>query len=397
MQDITRASELILGGGLVAVPTETVYGLACDGLNADAVERIYEVKGRPPIKPISFLVPGPEAMDAYCEEVPRAARALAEKFWPGPLTIVLRAKPLVPSLVRAGGDTVGLRCPDHPLTLALLRACGRPLAGPSANPSGAPSPRTAAEVLGYFDGQIEAVLDGGPCELGIESTVIDMSSLPYRILRRGALCEESLRAALIDGLTVIGITGGTGAGKTTALKLLAERGALTLDCDEIYHRLTRESAALQAELTARFGTVYDGPVLRRKTLGAIVFSDAVALKELGVITHRYMDAELLRLLSDFALRGGSLAAVEAIALVESGLAARCDAVVAVTAPTEARIRRIMAREGITEEYARARIAAQQTDEYYQTNATTTLKNDGTQAAFRAKCAALFDELIDAKQ
>ena len=155
-----------------------MYGLAGNGLDVEAVERIYEVKGRPEVKPLSLMVPGPEAMELYCEDVPPQARALAERFWPGPLTIILTSKPLVPEIVRAGGATVGLRCPDHPDTLELLRRCGVPLAAPSANPSGAPSPKTAGEVLSYFDGLIEAVIDGGECGLGRESTIIDLSSRP---------------------------------------------------------------------------------------------------------------------------------------------------------------------------------------------------------------------------
>ena len=122
------AAEIIKDGGLVAVPTETVYGLAGSGLNEQAVGMIYEVKGRPAIKPLSLMVHGSEAMDALCLDVPEQARTLAACFWPGPLTIVLKAKPEIPSIVLAGGSTVGLRCPDHPLTLELLRDCGLPLA-----------------------------------------------------------------------------------------------------------------------------------------------------------------------------------------------------------------------------------------------------------------------------
>ena len=198
--EIGEAAAILRGGGLVAVPTETVYGLACSGLDEQAVERVYEVKGRPAVKPLSLMVPGAEAIDRLCRDVPEAAYRLAERFWPGPLTIVLKARPEIPAIVRAGGATVGLRCPDHPLTLALLRETGLPFAAPSANPSGAPSPNTAGEVAAFFDGQIEAILDGGACTLGTESTILSLAQTPYRVLRRGALAESEIADALVDGI-----------------------------------------------------------------------------------------------------------------------------------------------------------------------------------------------------
>ena len=295
--DIKALACILRQGGLVAVPTETVYGLAGNALDENAVRRIYAVKGRPEVKPLSVMVPDENALERWCVDVPKAAHALAERFWPGPLTIVLRAGDAVPELTRAGGRTLGLRCPDHALTLALLREAGLPLAAPSANPSGAPSPKTAEEVLAYFDGQIDAVLDGGRCGIGRESTIVDLSAPPYRILRRGALAEEEVFAALRESLTVVGITGGSGCGKTTALNVLREKGALILDCDEIYHALTVSSDAMRQELTARFGPVYDGTVLNRKALGAVVFSDPDALSDLNAITHKYVADELTRRLT----------------------------------------------------------------------------------------------------
>ena len=154
------AASLIASGELVAVPTETVYGLACSALNAEAVERVYEVKGRPEVKPLSLMIHKGAAVTRYCENVPRQARVLMDRFWPGPLTIVLRSKDIVPDIVRAGGDTVALRCPDHPMTQAMLKKAKLPFAAPSANPSGGKSPVTAQEVLDYFDGRITAVVDG---------------------------------------------------------------------------------------------------------------------------------------------------------------------------------------------------------------------------------------------
>lgn len=394
-ENITEAAELIRQGALVAVPTETVYGLAGSGFNESAVERIYEVKGRPEVKPLSLMVPGPEAFEKCCTEVPQAARVLAERFWPGPLTIVLPAREEIPSVVLAGGHTVGLRCPDHPLTLRLLRECALPLAAPSANPSGEPSPKTAQQVLGYFDGKIEAVIDGGECGLGRESTIIDLTRAPYRILRRGALPERDIAAALGEHMRIIGLTGGTGTGKTTALEVLRGMGALCLDCDEVYHELTETSAELREALERRFGSVYgaDGK-LDRKKLGAVVFSDAAALSELNAITHGFVDEEIKRRLRDFAMTGGTLAAIDAVALFESGADGLCTETFGVIAPRELREARIMAREGISRDYARLRIDAQQPDEYYIERCTGILENSGTKAEFAAKCTAAFTEVIE---
>ena len=169
--DPAPAAEILRAGGFCAVPTETVYGLCVNGLDPNAVAALYELKGRPEIKPLSLMVAGASDMEKYAVDIPPQAYTLARAFWPGPLTIVLKAKDIIPSIVRAGGETVGLRCPDHPMTLELLRRAGLPLAGPSANPSGLPSPKTAEEVLSYFDGRIDALLDGGPCGVGRESTI----------------------------------------------------------------------------------------------------------------------------------------------------------------------------------------------------------------------------------
>ena len=195
-ENIDEAAALIAKGALVAVPTETVYGLAGNGLDAEAVERIYEVKGRPEVKPLSLMVPGQEAMERYCEDVPPQARALAERFWPGPLTMILRHKPIVPDAVTAGLDTVGMRCPAHPVCRAIIAAAGVPVAAPSGNTSGRPSPTNMADMLEDMDGKIDGIVDGGPCAVGVESTIIDLTCTPPRLLRPGGITLEQLREVL---------------------------------------------------------------------------------------------------------------------------------------------------------------------------------------------------------
>ncbi len=390
--NIREAAGIIRNGGLVAVPTETVYGLAGNGLDETAVEKIYEVKGRPAVKPLSLMVPGESAMDSLCLDVPAQARLLAGRFWPGPLTIVLKAGDKIPSIVRAGGDTVGLRCPDHPLTLELLQSCGLPLAAPSANPSGEESPKTAQQVLAYFDGRIDAVIDGGPCGIGTESTILDLSAVPYRILRQGALPAEEIADCLADGLTIIGITGGTGCGKTTALMELEALGALILDCDAIYHELLENSRGMLREIDAAFPGVVRNGGLERKALGAVVFRDPEALGRLNAITHRYVDEEVTRRLRAHAMAGGRLAAIDAIELISSGISKRCTTTVAVVADEEKRVERIMARDGIDRAYAELRVRAQRPASYFVENCDRALWNNADPASFQQACRQLFKEI-----
>ena len=384
---------IMRGGGLVAVPTETVYGLAGNGLDEKAVAEIYEVKGRPEVKPLSLMVHDAASMERYCESVPPQAYTLAKRFWPGPLTIVMKAKPCVPEIVRAGGETVGLRCPDHPLTLELLEKSRVPFAAPSANPSGESSPKNADSVLKYFDGKIDAVLDGGECGIGRESTLIDLSRTPYRILRQGALPADEIADALVDGMKIIGITGGTGCGKTTALNELERRGALLIDCDAVYHRMLETDRPMLDEIEKYFpGAVVDGK-LDRKALGAVVFTDEEALRDLNIITHRHINLEIRRILREHAMNGGTLAAIDAIELFSSGLAKRCTATVGVIAGRDVRISHIMRRDGISREYAMMRVNAQRPNEYFIQNCSHVLENNGSQEEFIERCRKTFEEVL----
>ena len=515
---VEQAADILRRGGLLAIPTETVYGLGADGLNADAVRHIFEAKGRPQDNPLILHIPDASWLARYCKDVPETAYRLAGRFWPGPLTMILPKADCVPLVTTGGLDTVGMRCPDHAVTRAIIAAAGVPVAAPSANTSGRPSCTTAAHVREDMDGRIDGVVDGGPCRVGVESTIIDLTCTPPRLLRPGGLPLEELRAVLgevavdkavtqqmaagerprapgmkyrhyapkapvtvvtgsprasarrllaalgerdgvicfdefaplfaghivhrlgasgdklaqsqhvfdalrtfdatdvpaiwaqcpdsaglglavgnrlkkaagfhteeADGAFVLGITGGTGAGKTTLLHALERRGALVLDCDAVYHEMLRTDAPLCADLTAAFGDVFapDGGLDRQK-LGNIVFGDAGALAQLDAIIFRHLPRALARRMEE---SGARLIALDAIKLVESGLGALCDVTVAVTAPEEVRVRRIMTRDGISEDYARARVRAQRSEEAFRADCDAVFENNyptPAQAAFAAE-------------
>ena len=193
---VEQAADILRRGGLLAIPTETVYGLGADGLNADAVRHIFEAKGRPQDNPLILHIPDASWLARYCKDVPETAYRLAGRFWPGPLTMILPKADCVPLVTTGGLDTVGMRCPDHAVTRAIIAAAGVPVAAPSANTSGRPSCTTAAHVREDMDGRIDGVVDGGPCRVGVESTIIDLTCTPPRLLRPGGLPLESLEAVL---------------------------------------------------------------------------------------------------------------------------------------------------------------------------------------------------------
>ncbi|MGB9777548.1 MAG: L-threonylcarbamoyladenylate synthase [Anaerolineae bacterium] len=195
-QSIARAAAILRAGGLVAFPTETVYGLGADGLNPAAVARIFEAKERPPTDPLILHIAEPEALSQLVREVPPIAQELARRFWPGPLTLVLPKRPVVPDIVTAGLPTVAVRMPAHPVALALIRAAQTPIAAPSANRFGRTSPTTAQHVQDDLGDRIDLILDAGPTPLGVESTVLDLTPPVPTILRPGGLTRESLEAIL---------------------------------------------------------------------------------------------------------------------------------------------------------------------------------------------------------
>ena len=193
---IEQASKILRSGGLVAFPTETVYGLGADAFNERAVARVFEVKNRPRFDPLIVHIADAGSVERLAADFSAGAQRLAARFWPGPLTLVLTKKPIVPDLVTAGCSTVALRVPDHPLTLELLRAAGLALAGPSANPFGCISPTTAAHVREQLGDRIDMVLDGGPCRVGVESTVLQLTDERPILLRPGGTTLEEIEQVI---------------------------------------------------------------------------------------------------------------------------------------------------------------------------------------------------------
>ena len=518
----STAAAIIKRGGLVAIPTETVYGLGANGLDPAAVKKIFEAKGRPQDNPLILHIADSSALDALCHSIPETAYVLAAAFWPGPLTMVLPAKDIVPLSTRAGLPSVAVRCPDSDITREIIRLSGVPVAAPSANISGKPSTTTAEHVRFDHDGRIDCIVDGGACRVGVESTIVDLTETPPRLLRPGGITPEELEAVLgaitvdkavtqalradevakapgmkykhyapqcevvivsgdtrdaarfvkanrrendrvlcfeeelpafegcdplaygrendpatlsaglfsalrvlddpavgtvyarcpqgggmacavrnrlskaaafrvidpADSRLVIGITGGTGCGKTTLLNAIREKGGTVIDCDAVYHHLLETDKALLAAIENAFPGTVEAGVLQRKKLGALVFADPEKLKKLSSITGPVICAEVRRL----AEEATGLAAIDAIGLFEGGLDKLCHTTVAVTAPTEDRIARLTARDGISEEYAKSRIAAQKSNEHFASLCAHTLHNSGTKEEFQAKCLALLRQL-----
>ena len=195
-EEIAYAAGILRGGGLVAFPTETVYGLGADATNERAVARIFAAKGRPVDHPVIVHLGAADELERWARDVPAVAWRLAARFWPGPLTLILKRAPGVSDALTGGQDTVGLRVPNHPVALALLQAFGGGLAAPSANRFGRISPTLAAHVLAEFGDAVDCVIDGGPCAVGLESTILDLSGTHPRVLRPGAVTPDALAEIL---------------------------------------------------------------------------------------------------------------------------------------------------------------------------------------------------------
>ena len=502
---VKTAARLLQAGEVVAVPTETVYGLAANAFDSAAVGKIFAAKGRPQDNPLIVHIAYVQELFDLAKAVPTAALRLAEKFWPGPLTIILPKKDCVPDAVSGGLDTVAVRMPSHRGANAVIRAAGVPLAAPSANISGFPSPTDVRHVADDMTGRIAAVCDGGSCEFGVESTVLTLATPVPRLLRPGSVTKEQLESVLgtveVDeavlkplaagqaaaspgmkyrhyapkaklsvvrgnakmfddfirknaekddfilcfeeeqdkyapncvtfgtendpfsqthrlfdalreldekgakkvwardpspdgvGLAVcnrlyraagfsfvnegktVGITGITGAGKSTLAQLFAERGYAIIDADKIARTITNEKAVLCA-LADTFGQdiLQEDGSLDRKKLGEKAFSSKENTEKLNNITH---PAILSRIRSDAenCKRIGTNAILDVPLLFETGLDEICDHTVYITADEQVRIERLVKRDGLSEDAIRQRMAARKDEQYFIEKSDTVIINN----------------------
>ena len=503
---IQTAAEILQNGGLVAIPTETVYGLAANALDSEAVKKIFIAKGRPQDNPLIVHVSSIEEIAPLVEGIDPRAYALAEKYWPGPLTIIMKKSDKIPHEVSAGLDTVAIRMPSHECARAIISASGLPLAAPSANASGRPSPTKASHVIEDLDGRIDAVVDGGESDVGVESTVVTLCTNPPTLLRPGGITPQQLidvlgeieishavyeklkegekvqspgmkykhyapkaqvtiikgsfeqykkfllaqrdtvcavcfegegkhfekyieygresdelsqahsifdalrevdamdckrafvRCPVSDGvglavynrllrsaafrvidldikIPVIGLTGQTGAGKTTVGSILKEKGYAIIDAD-IVARKAVENPEVIGMLADRFGEdiIKDG-ILDRRELARRAFKDKESSEALNAITH----PEITRLVAEeihIAEKNGAKAAVvDAALLFDSCIVAFCDKNISVVADVEVRLERIMKRDLISKDDALLRINAQPPVEYYIEKADIVINNN----------------------
>ncbi len=515
LSDIRTAAAILKNGGVVAIPTETVYGLAADAFDPDAVRRVFEAKGRPADNPLIVHIAAFDDIYGIAAEVPEIAKRLAEAFWPGPLTMILPKRSEVPYITSGGLDTVAVRMPSNQIANKII-ALSCPLAAPSANISGFPSPTCFQHVADDMTGRVDAICDGGDCEVGVESTVITLCGDAPEILRPGGITKEMLEGVIgevrvspavlnplgegesaaspgmkyrhyspladitvvkgsaaefadfaaasgcdavlvfeddlagsspVSGLTeklgavtfgrsddslsqarrlfdslreideagykkvlarspsrrgvglavcnrlyracgfniikayrrpVVGLTGPTGAGKGYVAEYLTKLGCGVIDTDKIAREITNPGSDFLPALAEQFGAdIIKNGELDRKLLAQRAFADKKSQETLNRLTHPEIMRRALEQADDLLNEGAAAAVIDAPLLFEAGGDKVCDTVIAVIAPPEIRLERIMERDGITEEEARKRMSVQQSDGFYTSRAEfTVISEDG---------------------
>ncbi|MBQ9517137.1 MAG: threonylcarbamoyl-AMP synthase [Eubacterium sp.] len=497
-QDISAAGAIIRSGGLVAFPTETVYGLGANALDENAVKSIYAAKGRPSDNPLIVHVAKKEDIAPLVQEITPQAKALIDAFFPAPLTVILPKSDIIPNATSGGLGTVAIRMPQNEVARAVIAAAGVPVAAPSANTSGLPSPTKAKYVIDDMFGKVDAIIDGGDCAVGVESTVITLATDTPTILRPGAITKEMIESVIgkveiasavlgelgenetaaspgmkykhyapkaeivivdadktayenfvntrenafalcfdDDNVTIphitygsesddseqarelfdalrkldeigarrvyarmphkdgvamavynrliraaafrvidlkkpftIGLTGATGAGKGYVCEQLKARGFNIIDTDKIAREVVQKGSPLLTELAATFGgDIIKNGELDRALLAERAFADKSQTAKLNAIMHPAIIKRCIEL-------ADGLTVLDAPQLFEANAQDKCYKIVAVTAPKELRIKRITARDGITAEQAKQRVAVQFDDEYYKAHSDFVIVNDG---------------------
>ena len=502
---LSSAASLLRDGQVVAIPTETVYGLAADATNPDAVRKIFEAKGRPADNPLIVHISEMSELAPLVREIPDKVGAMADAFWPGPLTMIMYKSDLIPSVTSGGLDTVAVRMPENKYARDIIKACGLPLAAPSANISGSPSPTNAKYVYEDMNGRIPLIIDGGPCSIGVESTVISFTGERPRLLRPGKISPEEIRDLIgdieiddavlhklgenetasspgmkykhyapkaditvvkgsldkfitftqdkdcfvlcfegeekyfknavtfgraDDGLSeagrifdalreldekgaktvyarcpstkgvglavynrlirsagfkiidlqgkamkVIGLTGQTGAGKSTVARALWNYGFYHIDADTVAKEVIDQNEDVKKALVAEFGDVLsdDGKVNRSK-LAKAAFKDIQSTEKLNEITDPAITEEIHSIIKVKQSEGYRGVILDAIALFESGEDSVCDLTVSVIAPEDIRLKRIMKRDKLSEESALLRIRAQKDQDYFTEKSDYIIRN-----------------------
>lgn len=506
-QAAERAGEILRNGGLVAIPTETVYGLAGNALYGSVVKKIYEAKGRPSDNPLIVHINSFKEAEKYWSGDTKKAKLLADAFWPGPLTIILPKNDKIPLETSGGLDTVAIRLPENEIAQKIIEKAGVPLAAPSANSSGKPSPTSAKYVLADLKGKIDLIIDGGECSVGVESTVISLAGEKPRLLRPGGITVSQLEKALgepveVDGAVihmlkknqkvsspgmkykhyspvcdlamvsasdedfcefvnernafalcfeenlkkiknalplgkrcdmeksahllferlrelderkiplafaqnpetdgvalavynrliracafkkvsvhrgkhlVIGLTGQSGAGKGAFSAALTKYGFVHIDADKIAHNAYKRGSEAYYRILKAFGAgvAKEGGEISRFRLGKIVFSNPKQLERLNSIVHPFVTNAVKKIIKENEQKLISGIVLDAPALFESGENALCDFTVFVRADEAVRIKRIMKRDGITEEDAKKRVRAQYADGFFEKRSDLVVEN-----------------------
>lgn len=502
---IKTAAKILKNGGIVAIPTETVYGLAANALDPEAVKKIFKAKGRPQDNPLIVHVSSLEEIPPLVEKVDPRLYDLAERFWPGPLTVIMKKSGAIPNEVCAGLATVAIRMPSHPVAAAIIRESGLPLAAPSANASGRPSPTKAEHVKEDLDGRIDALVDGGSCAVGVESTVVTLDTNPPTLLRPGGITPEELSEVLgeieishavfekltegekpqspgmkykhyapkatvsivkgsfenyrkfveaqketvcavcfegegkffekyieygkagdsltqaqhifdalrevdamgcssafvrcpvttgvglavynrllrsaafrvIDldiSISVLGLTGQTGAGKSTVGQIMSEYGAYVVDTDKLAREAVQSKDVLD-RLCENFGSdILESGVLNRKKLASRAFCDERKTKLLNSITHPEITRLAIEEIHKAEKAGAKMAVIDAPVLFESAIVCLCEKVICVTADRETRLQRIMERDSISRKEAETRMSAQKDEDDYVRKSDIVIEN-----------------------